>query len=156
MKRPTNRILRDVFLPDWDANMEAFFNETLADLKRYAQESGFPDWECPEPEISESNESFQVDFPIHGIEPESIYVEAIEEVVILSGVRWCTPPKKQSKELVFFRRLVRLPGPVSERNWRVFRKAEGALKLIVQKSNETLELTPLGPANGTVNGKSLP
>ncbi len=133
MKHRTNRILRDIFFPGWDEDMEEFFSYALADLRRYSDEIQFPQWAHPPPEISESGHTLQVDFLIPGIESDSLEVDIVEDVVILSGRRWCKPPQSRNPKRVDFRRVIRTPAPVRERGKRVSCGKDGQLRLTLEK-----------------------
>ncbi len=64
-------IYRNLFLPEWDSDMEAFFDSAVAELKRYSEDCKFPDWTTATPEISELDDFYEIRFDLPEIEPES-------------------------------------------------------------------------------------
>lgn len=145
MMKSTDLIYRDFFIPEWNSELEAFFNTALPELERYSEERGAPPWTTPAPEISEFDGFYEIRKELTGLEPESLFAEAIENVVILSGLRWCNLPKEENERLLFFRRVIRVPKCLDEESLRVHFRDEVEVILRVRE-RQTARKEPLGDA----------
>ena len=148
MEKRTNLIFRKLFLPEWDSDMESFFDQALSELKRYSEEQDFPEWAHPSPEISDSRNCFTINFRVPNLEAESLQVEILENLVILAGLRWCRPPKETKEKPVLFRRLVKLPERVEQNDWRLSIETHDDVKLAVKKSTDELDSVEVNAING--------
>ncbi len=148
MTKRTDLLYRNLFLPEWDGEMDAFFDIALAELQRYSEEKGSTEWYTQEPEIAEFEGAFQVAFVLPGLENDSIIVDLIDNVLILSGLRRTRTPFDKSEKLVSFRRIVELPKNVNEENWHVFRRDDGTLVLFLAKRGSALDSKAASQLNG--------
>ncbi len=156
MTKRTDLLYRKLFFPEWDSEMEEFFDSALADLQQYSEHRDIPEWNAPEPEIAEFDGAFQVAFVLPGLESDSVIVELIENVLILSGLRWSRTPFDKKEKLVSFRRIVELPKTVNEEHWHLSCRDDGTLVLFLPKPGSSLASKPAAQLSGKKRKRKEP